>query len=145
MTDEVLRKTPPTLGRHRSAQLRHLPSPRKSVSQPSFPSRPFNYIRQSFRSDGQNLDAGATGPLFLRRPEIAEMVVAAIRDGDRRFHRYELHAFVVMANHVHMLVTPKVSSTRWLGPLKGFTSTRRTMFSIAAASLSGKTKATTIS
>ncbi len=68
------------------------------------------------------LDAGATGPLFLRRPEIAEMVVAAIRDGDRRFHRYELHAFVVMANHVHMLVTPRVISTKWLGPLKGFTS-----------------------
>jgi REP element-mobilizing transposase RayT len=26
-----------------------------------------------------------------------------------------------MPNHVHVLVTPKVVSTRWLGPLKGFT------------------------
>jgi putative transposase len=68
------------------------------------------------------LDAGATGPLFLRRPEIAEIVVDAIRDGERKFHRYELHAFVVMANHVHMLVTPLVPATKWLGPLKGFTS-----------------------
>jgi REP element-mobilizing transposase RayT len=27
-----------------------------------------------------------------------------------------------MANHVHVLVTPKVAATKWLGPLKGFTS-----------------------
>jgi hypothetical protein len=33
-----------------------------------------------------------------------------------------VHAFVVMPNHVHMLVTPSVVATRWLGPLKGFTS-----------------------
>ena len=68
------------------------------------------------------LDKGSSGPLFLRRPEIARLVVAALRDGDCHFHRYQLHAFVVMANHVHMLVTPQVVSTRWLGPLKGYTS-----------------------
>src|SRR5579863_7025375 len=68
------------------------------------------------------LDAATSGPLFLKPVEIAKIVVAAICDGDRNFHRYELHAFVVMANHVHMLVTPRVVSTRWLGPLKGFTS-----------------------
>jgi putative DNA methylase len=68
------------------------------------------------------LDSGASGPRFLQRPEIAELVVAALRAGDRQFHRYQLHAFVVMPNHVHILVTPKVVSTRWLGPLKGFTS-----------------------
>jgi putative transposase len=68
------------------------------------------------------LDRGGSGPLFLRCPEIAELVVAALRDGDVKFHRYELHAFVVMPNHVHLLVTPEVVARRWLGPLKGFTS-----------------------
>ena len=29
-----------------------------------------------------------------------------------------------MANHVHLLVTPRVPETRWLGPLKGFTAYR---------------------
>ena len=29
-----------------------------------------------------------------------------------------------MPNHVHMLVTPSVVATQWLGPLKGFTSHR---------------------
>jgi REP element-mobilizing transposase RayT len=36
-------------------------------------------------------------------------------------HRYQLHAFVVMPNHVHLLATPHVSADQWLGPLKGFT------------------------
>ena len=67
------------------------------------------------------LDRAPNGPAFLRRPEIADLVVSASRDGDRRLHRYELHSFVVMPNHVHVLVTPKVVATQWLGPLKGFT------------------------
>ncbi len=70
------------------------------------------------------LDKGATGPLYLKRPELAEVVVAALRDGENQFHRYMLHAYAVMANHVHVLVTPNVPSTKWLGPLKGFTSHR---------------------
>jgi putative DNA methylase len=70
------------------------------------------------------LDRGAGGPLYLQRPELAAMVVAALHDGERRFHRYQLHAYVVMPNHVHLLVTPKVVATRWLAPLKGFTAYR---------------------
>jgi len=66
------------------------------------------------------LDIAVTGPRHLAEPEIASLVVECIRDGERRFDRYELHSFVVMPNHVHMLVTPKVPATRWLGPLKGF-------------------------
>jgi REP element-mobilizing transposase RayT len=52
------------------------------------------------------------------------MVVGALRDGEQRFHRYQLHAYVVMPNHVHLLVTAKVVATRWLAPLKGFTAHR---------------------
>jgi REP element-mobilizing transposase RayT len=70
------------------------------------------------------LDQGASGPLYLLRPELADMVVAALHDGERRFQRYQLHAYVVMPNHVHLLVTPKIVATRWLAPLKGFTAYR---------------------
>ena len=70
------------------------------------------------------LDRGASGPWYLRRPELAGMVVAALHDGERRFHRYQLHAYVVMPNHVHLLVTPQVVARRWLAPLKGFTAYR---------------------
>ncbi|HYW41961.1 MAG TPA: transposase [Bryobacteraceae bacterium] len=67
------------------------------------------------------LDRTRSGPLSLLRPEIAGLVVAALKDGEARFHRYQLHAYVVMPNHVHLLVTPQVFTPRWLGPLKGFT------------------------
>lgn len=47
------------------------------------------------------LDAGH-GSCWLRNPQIAEVVQNALRffDGDR----YELHGWVVMPNHVHVLV-----------------------------------------
>jgi REP element-mobilizing transposase RayT len=70
------------------------------------------------------LDQATTGPFYLKRPDIAGMIVSALHDGDRRFQRYQLHAYVVMSNHVHILVTPKAPATRWLAPLKGFTSHR---------------------
>jgi|SRR5580658_3451862 REP element-mobilizing transposase RayT len=67
------------------------------------------------------LDAAVSGPSYLRMPEIAAVVVAALHAGEIRFGRYRLHLFVVMPNHVHALMTPHVVATKWLGPLKGFT------------------------
>ena len=87
-------------------------------------------------------DQGASGPLYLRRPEFADIVVTALLDGEREFHRYQLHAYVVMPNHVRLLVTPKVVATRWLAPLKGFTAYRANEPSAAVAKPFGKTKAT---
>ena len=88
------------------------------------------------------LDRGATGPWYLHRPELADMVVGALHDGERRFHRYQLHAYVVMPNHVHLLVTPTVVATRWLAQLKGFTAYRANALLGAMAEPFGKTKAT---
>ena len=76
---------------------------------------------EAFVAMDKLLDAALTGPRFLQRPEVAEIVVTALKSGERDFNRYELHAFVVMANHVHLLVTPKLIATKWLGPLKGAT------------------------
>jgi putative transposase len=67
------------------------------------------------------LDNSVHGPTYLRRPEIASLIVEALRAGQDRFHRYQLHAFVVMPNHVHALATGCVPLHKWLGPLKGFT------------------------
>jgi REP element-mobilizing transposase RayT len=76
---------------------------------------------KAFAAMDRLLDHATSGPVFLRQPEIAEMVIRALSDGEQRFERYELHSFVVMPNHVHLLVTPRVASRKWLGPLKGFT------------------------
>jgi REP-associated tyrosine transposase len=76
---------------------------------------------QAFAALDRILDHAATGPTHLRNPQIAVIVVNSLRDGESRFSRYELHAFVVMPNHVHILATPHVTAAKWLGPLKGFT------------------------
>jgi REP element-mobilizing transposase RayT len=54
------------------------------------------------------LDAGH-GTCWLRNPSLAQIVVNALRffNGDR----YELHAWVVMPNHVHAVVYPKPGHT----------------------------------
>jgi REP element-mobilizing transposase RayT len=67
------------------------------------------------------LDTAEAGPKYLATPEIATLFVKALHDGESRFNRYELHSFVGMPNHVHLLVTSKVPSAKWLRTLKGFT------------------------
>jgi len=49
------------------------------------------------------LDTGA-GSCWLRDPRIAELVENALLHVDGK--RYRLHAWVVMPNHVHVLITP---------------------------------------
>ena len=74
---------------------------------------------QAFLAMDRILDSTCDGPLFLRMPEVAQMVVDAIHYRDRRI--YHLHAFVVMPNHVHLLMTPLVVVSKVLQSLKRFT------------------------
>jgi len=69
---------------------------------------------------GRRLDRAQTGPLFLREPEIAVAVLDSLYKGAELGH-HELGSFVVMANHVHVLLLPKVPPSRLLKSLKGFT------------------------
>jgi REP element-mobilizing transposase RayT len=59
------------------------------------------------------LDAAATGPRWLHDPKIPRRVEAAIRHG-AGLGQYALHAYVVMPNHVHLLLEP-------LAPLRKIT------------------------
>ena len=72
-----------------------------------FPPDNIGQSGKAFVTMDRLLDRGATGPLYLRCPEVADLVVAALHEGQQKFHRYELHAYVVMPNHVHLLVTPR--------------------------------------
>jgi len=51
------------------------------------------------------LDQTTTGPHYLRDPRIAKIVEDAILESEAAV-RYHLHAYVVMSNHVHILITP---------------------------------------
>ena len=49
------------------------------------------------------------------------MVVDAIHHHAKRLKYFDLHAFVVMANHVHLLVTPRVPLAVLAASLKDLT------------------------
>jgi REP element-mobilizing transposase RayT len=65
------------------------------------------------------LDFARSGPLYLCQPGIANMVAEAIRYRERE--QYVLHSYVVMANHVHLLITPRVEVSGLMRSLKRFT------------------------
>ena len=60
----------------------------------------------------------------LRQPTIADLVVEALLYNAATLGYYELHAFVVMANHVHTLVTAAVPFPKLTRSLKGITAKR---------------------
>lgn len=64
------------------------------------------------------LDKGATGPLWLRDPKIAGYVEDAIFHGEE-LKQYELDTYVVMPNHVHVLLWPWIAMDRVTGGIKG--------------------------
>ncbi len=68
----------------------------------------------------RQMDNPRQGPLYLNQLEIVKIVVASIHKGVELGH-YELGAYVVMANHVHLLVRPLVPPDRLLRSLKGAT------------------------
>ncbi|HXA04151.1 MAG TPA: hypothetical protein VNY30_04905, partial [Bryobacteraceae bacterium] len=53
--------------------------------------------------------AQSHGRVWLSDARVARQVVDAIRTGQSR-KRYELHAWVVMPNHVHMLLLERTGS-----------------------------------
>jgi len=67
------------------------------------------------------LDRAVSGPIHLTRPEIASLTVEALIHGQDQMHHYDLHAYVVMANHVHLLITPHIAVVKITRSLKRFT------------------------
>ena len=76
---------------------------------------------QVFAATDRKLDRLASGPLWLKEPRIANLVSHAVLIGadERRF--YDLCAWVVMPNHVHLLILPLISVSVLMRWLKGST------------------------
>jgi REP-associated tyrosine transposase len=64
------------------------------------------------------LDAGSSGPLWLKDPEIGDCVERTILCGAGVGH-YVLRAYVVMPNHVHVLLEPLVPLHKLMAAVKG--------------------------
>ena len=67
------------------------------------------------------LDRTAIGPHWLRIPGVADRVVELILKGEKELGYFSLHAFVVMPNHVHLLMKPKIELRRIMNGVKGST------------------------
>ncbi len=60
------------------------------------------------------LDTTPEGPSFLSIAEIAEAVVSVLRQSD-----CEVHAYVIMPNHVHALLTLRIALPKLMQSIKG--------------------------
>jgi putative transposase len=72
---------------------------------------------RTFAKQDQLLDRATTVPTWLRRAEIAACVVDCIREYADCF--YQLRAFVIMPNHVHILITPTIDLAKITRAIKG--------------------------
>jgi putative transposase len=72
---------------------------------------------KAFVAIDRQTDRATVGPVWLKDDRIARLVRDALHYGEQERHFYNLRAWVIMPNHVHVLLQPKVSLptlTRWL-------------------------------
>jgi REP element-mobilizing transposase RayT len=71
----------------------------------------------AFAAFDRQMDSAAHGPRWLADPRIARMVAGTLLAGERECDFYQLRAWVVMPNHVHVLWEPHTAMpriTRWV-------------------------------
>jgi len=81
--------------------------------------RGIRHAKMLFDKRDRCLDTASDGPMYLKDSAAAEIVVGSIVWGVPK--RYDLYAFVVMGNHVHVLLTPKVDLQVITQGIKGYT------------------------
>ncbi|HYL61128.1 MAG TPA: transposase [Candidatus Methylomirabilis sp.] len=77
--------------------------------------------RQFTRFD-RYLDHAQSGPFWLRNSVIAGLIIETLRRGHEELHQYALQSYVVMPNHVHLLIVPHTMLSRITHGIKGVTS-----------------------
>jgi REP element-mobilizing transposase RayT len=70
----------------------------------------------------EQLDHAVSGPTWLQDSRVARVVVDALRYGETVRGFYQLHAWVVMPNHVHAIFQPHAAMPTIMRWLKGRTS-----------------------
>src|SRR4051794_27653197 len=65
-----------------------------------------------FVTEDRVLDRLAGGPQYLRIPAVAACVAKTLDYGSTILNLYDLQAWVVMSNHIHILIDPRVPLSR---------------------------------
>ena len=79
---------------------------------------------RAFAAADLEIERTPFGPSWLKQPLVAECVTEIIRDGERVRTMYDLVAFVVMPNHVHLLIDPKAPAPKITQFVKGVSAIR---------------------
>ena len=61
------------------------------------------------------------GPFWLRDPRVAKLVATTLHYGEATRHYYDLYAWMIMPNHVHVVLKPRIELSVILRWLKGRT------------------------
>jgi REP element-mobilizing transposase RayT len=70
------------------------------------------------------LAKAGTGPTWLKDERIASVVLETLRFGEKSLALYRLQAWVLMANHVHVLIEPRVALPKIMKSIKTFSAKR---------------------
>ncbi len=81
-------------------------------------------VWQAFITVDRLLDEARSGPLYLRQREIAAMVTETVVAYGSALRQYDLHSYVIMPNHIHLLLTPRVELKKLTALLKSATARR---------------------
>ena len=69
----------------------------------------------------RELDKARYGPTWLKDPSLSKIVADSLRHGAEKLRLYRLSAFVVMSNHVHILIWPRAYLSKITKSIKGYT------------------------
>jgi REP element-mobilizing transposase RayT len=75
---------------------------------------------EAFVQVDRKLDAARFGPVWLKDLRLAAVVVNSLHFGERELRLYDLVAWVVMSNHVHVVVYPHAAMWKITKAIKGF-------------------------
>ncbi len=74
---------------------------------------------RAFALADRELERMDRGPSWLRKPRIAECVMETVRRGYQDRALYQLLSFVIMPNHVHLLINPSAPGPKITQYVKG--------------------------
>jgi putative transposase len=75
---------------------------------------------KAFVAMDRELDKAATGPRWLQVDRVAQCVVDTLHYGEKQLGLYELEAWVLMVNHVHILIDPKAKLQKITKSIKNY-------------------------
>ena len=79
---------------------------------------------RAFLLEDREWDRAATGPRWLSDERIATVVAETLQYGEKNLKLYTLRAWVIMCNHVHILIFPDAPLSRITKSIKSYSARR---------------------